>query len=338
MIFEMKLFLQLFTFLWFIFPFIAVGDETIVFTQASAQAQEVDQLLFDQESGRWVLSPLSSLNSPRAAIFELKELDESRGVIELGELVSLSSSFSVSEVSSLYSLVQSTQWFDSANAFFLDSSKEVIVMHPWMSKFVLIKDVGQLNRKNDRRKSISGDGYRWNECYSSMTANYYESGDRECHQSRLISRQFYSFMQRHLLSCVEDASRSVGIRDWITSIHLTHTGINGDSRHQEAGGSLHNIQRAIDIKTIYAYRSDGSGYMFNYETAVQEPRSYHGQFYNRLRRCWQDAHLRRDRSCSVNKKENGYVASIGAEDRFHQKHLHLSYPFCGTNTLGFYPL
>jgi hypothetical protein len=111
---------------------------------------------------------------------------------------------------------------------------------------------------------------------------------------------------------------------------MFHDGVTGDARHRNKGGSLHNIERAVDLVKFYVRAANNELYAYSYPNAVKARGSKDGKFFLEFRKCYQSKHIARDARCKMNKaKSGGYVASLGWEDKNHQKHLHISYPFCG---------
>jgi hypothetical protein len=103
--------------------------------------------------------------------------------------------------------------------------------------------------------------------------------------------------------------------------------------------SLHAPGRAVDISKLELVYADK-----NREIIVSKANKKNNPsggeltiertFYTAFRRCW-DENLVQKHGCNVWKKD-GYRGSVGWEDSDHQNHIHLSRPFCpsDSNYLG----
>ncbi len=316
-------------------------DQVLILEKAMDANDEAvlkeDEFLFDSINNKWILSPLSSSQFPYSALIELNGSDNLS--VDLGEVIEFAPSALPLIVSSLSKFSYSTIEKKS-DQIYLSEDKTTIVRNSEQAAYIILTNINQINRGNSSKKALPGDVAYWNECSGPVTGNYFLSDEKQlrCHQSRMISKSFQSFLQAQLPKCAQTTMNRLGIRGTVQSIHLTHTGLTGDERHRNAGGSLHNIERALDIKYLTARLTNKKTHRFSYGNGVKNTKTTDRRFFEGLRQCWQEAHLKRDRNCHINKKPNGHVASIGWEDPKHQKHLHLSYPICGNNKQGFFLL
>lgn len=310
--------------------------ETPQFENAETLQAE-DQFLFDPASDQWILSPISSSQFPYSALIELRGSDPHK--LDLGEVIQYAPNALPLMISSLSRLSYSTIEKRS-DQIYIAEDKTTIVKNSNEARYIVLTNLNQINLSRSSKKALPGDVAYWNECSGPVTGNYFLSHEKQlrCHQSRMISKSFQGFLQSQLPRCAQTVMNTLGIRGRVQSIHLTHTGLTGDERHRNAGGSLHNIERALDVKYLNVRLTNRKMYQFDYGNGVINSRTTDRRFFEGVRKCWQEAHLRRDRNCRINKKPNGFVASIGWEDRKHQRHLHLSYPICGQNRQGFFLL
>ncbi|MCF8060422.1 MAG: hypothetical protein K9K67_14060 [Bacteriovoracaceae bacterium] len=154
----------------------------------------------------------------------------------------------------------------------------------------------------------------WNECSQPMSGNY---NGYTCTSKRKISEILYEFLDDHIADCITDAAEEMG--KTVESYHLVHKGIYGDRRHSPR--SLHAEGRAIDIKSIKFTEPNGTTHEMNYS------KSGDGAFFTKLRFCWGIA-IERYNGCPLYRGMHGRTGSIGKENRDHRAHLHLSVPYC----------
>lgn len=160
----------------------------------------------------------------------------------------------------------------------------------------------------------------WNECLDPyIRGNYYEAN---CSSERGISKILYSLMTRNFKGCIDYAASTVNLKP--TEFYIIHKGIYADKRHSP--NSLHSEGRAIDIKEIYIKTRWRRGWLlFNFEDQGD------GQFYSAFRDCWGDV-LYRQNDCPLFEGRRDRTGSLGKEDEDHQRHLHLSVPYCINGT------
>ncbi len=154
----------------------------------------------------------------------------------------------------------------------------------------------------------------WNECSDRrVTGNYLSY---RCTRQRNISQILFTFMKKNFETCVDKAAKSNNWR--MKDFHIIHKGIFGDARHSPR--SLHSPGRAIDIAEIIVSTYGGNKKM-NF-------RKYgNGEFFTAFRKCWGRAIISQN-NCPAYRGQVQLTGSIGKEDRNHQKHLHVSVPYC----------
>lgn len=167
--------------------------------------------------------------------------------------------------------------------------------------------------RSDQKRSFD---YRfWNECKKPMTGNY---TGYKCTPKRRLGEMLYDYMEEQLTRCVTQAAKAEGINR-VDDYHVEHAGIFGDSSHSSR--SLHAVGRAIDVKSISVERPSGEKIRFSYV------KNGLGKFYGSLRSCWGRA-VHQFNSCPLISGREDRTGSIGKENRDHNRHLHLSVPYC----------
>jgi len=165
----------------------------------------------------------------------------------------------------------------------------------------------------DGRKSR--DLTTWNECRGDVEAYFLGS---KCSKERVISPTLKKYINSDFLSCVNEALLFSG-RDNTSEIEISHKGIMADVRHSPL--SLHSFGRAIDIHSIKVRYSIFRRESFNFEADGD------ASFFSTLRLCWGRVILEKNQ-CPLFENKFELTGTIGKEDEDHQKHLHLSVPFC----------
>lgn len=155
----------------------------------------------------------------------------------------------------------------------------------------------------------------WDECHDDDLKGTYVG--YPCSQRRMISNILYRFLDEHFYKCVDEGARELGLSVYDYSI--IHAGIFADKRHSTR--SLHSEGRAIDIKSIELYLTNGRKVSQKYLESGGNP------FYKNLRKCWGEV-LYRHNTCPYVDGKVLHTGSIGKENANHQKHLHLSVPYC----------
>ncbi|MEC7277178.1 MAG: hypothetical protein VXV96_12740 [Bdellovibrionota bacterium] len=166
----------------------------------------------------------------------------------------------------------------------------------------------------DSRRKAAFPTRNWNECANRVvTGNYL---NYRCTRQRNVSNILFNFMMENFDRCVDKAADSIGLQ--MRDFHIVHKGIFGDANHSPR--SLHTPGRAIDIADIVVttnskkvkinFRSDGRG-----------------TFYKTFRQCWGQAVISKN-NCPAYKGQSGLTGSIGKENKNHQRHLHVSVPYC----------
>jgi hypothetical protein len=156
---------------------------------------------------------------------------------------------------------------------------------------------------------------QWNECRGDLRANYV---DARCSKDRFISPNLKMLLLNDFQGCVNTALRKSGRRS-AKKVHIIHKGIMADGRHSPQ--SMHSFGRAIDIHSIKVNYS-----FFKRETISFEELGDR-TFYRELRVCWGKI-INSKGECGLIDDDPGLTGSIGKEDEDHQRHLHLSIPFC----------
>ncbi|MCF8057867.1 MAG: hypothetical protein K9K67_01115 [Bacteriovoracaceae bacterium] len=155
----------------------------------------------------------------------------------------------------------------------------------------------------------------WDECLDrGIRGNYV---DHFCNSKRMISNILYHFISNNLYSCIERAAGKAGFR--IQDAYVIHKGIFADSLHSPQ--SLHSEGRAIDIAAV-RIKTFWKGW-----GEINFQRSGGGVFYEELRSCWGET-LYYNNECPLFKGQPEMTGSLGKEDPDHQRHLHLSVPYC----------
>lgn len=155
----------------------------------------------------------------------------------------------------------------------------------------------------------------WNECKGAIRANYV---DERCSKERFISPDLKFLLLNNFQGCVNKALIRSGRRS-PKKIKIIHTGIVADERHSPE--SLHAVGRAIDIREIKVNYSLFKSESLNFEELGDRT------FYNELRECWGRL-IQSQGGCPLIEDNYELTGSIGKEDEDHQRHLHLSIPFC----------
>ena len=175
----------------------------------------------------------------------------------------------------------------------------------------------------------------WNECgtkaapaghkstnfQKGQITGYYMGTPRSCNRLN-ISTEFNRFLQKNMSQCVSDSLSREGIRSSVYGIVIGHRGITGDNKHSSR--SLHAINRAIDIATLHIKLDDGQ--VIERSANGRQNSNPHRSFYANFRRCWSE----KMDSQHPGRRCPGKIpkGSIGAEDRKHRGHIHLSLPHC----------
>lgn len=99
--------------------------------------------------------------------------------------------------------------------------------------------------------------------------------------------------------------------------------------------SLHAPARAVDMKKLELVYADKNRDLVvamanKKNNPFADELTAERKFYETFRRCWDD-YLEEKNGCKAWKKD-GYRGSVGWEDGNHQNHLHLSRPYCPSNT------
>jgi len=176
---------------------------------------------------------------------------------------------------------------------------------------------GEINAK----KSFAFPYVHWDECYDFVTGAYVGNN---CNRRRMSSEILHEFLQSFFTSCALQAGRAINIS--ANKVHIIHKGIYADKRHTPE--SLHSEGRAIDIAGVVLV-----GRRQNY---IPFEKYGYGKFYRTLRQCWGRT-LSRYNSCPLFDNKTVLTGSLGKEDEDHQKHLHLSVPYCyNSRHLGHY--
>lgn len=155
----------------------------------------------------------------------------------------------------------------------------------------------------------------WNECSDyRMTGNYL---GYSCSKRRSISVILFEHLTDNVLTCIEEASSTLNytVRDF----HLVHKGIFADARHSPR--SLHSEGRAIDLAEIKVRTFEKGWITFNYL------RHGKGKFFKSFRDCWGSS-VHFYNGCPLHEETLTLTGSIGKENQDHQRHLHLSIPYC----------
>lgn len=155
----------------------------------------------------------------------------------------------------------------------------------------------------------------WNECHSDDLKGTFVG--YPCSERRMISNILYRFLNQYFYGCVDQGARRLGLS--IYDYSITHAGIFADQKHSPK--SLHSEGRAIDIKSIELYLTSGQKVSQDYF------KSGTNAFYQELRRCWGEV-LNQNNTCPYIANRPALTGSIGKENPNHQKHLHLSVPYC----------
>lgn len=108
-------------------------------------------------------------------------------------------------------------------------------------------------------------------------------------------------------------------------------------QHKGSSGrmSLHAPGRAVDFSKLeLVYASDSKDLVVakasKKNNPINQDTTTERKFYETFRQCWGE-HLVQKHGCSEWKKE-GHRGSVGWEDSDHQKHIHLSRPYCPPNS------
>lgn len=166
---------------------------------------------------------------------------------------------------------------------------------------------------NSRQKGIFPTT-SWNECTNrKVTGNYI---NYRCTRQRKISNILLEFMRENFEVCVDKAAKSNNWR--MTDFHIVHKGIFGDANHSPR--SLHAPGRAIDIADIIVKTPSG-------EKKMNFKKYGNGEFFRTFRKCWGET-VTTQNECPSYRGKVSWTGSIGKEDRNHQKHLHVSVPYC----------
>lgn len=154
----------------------------------------------------------------------------------------------------------------------------------------------------------------WNECSQPLSGHYQ---GYSCTSQRRISEILFEYMENHLGRCIEEAANTIGRP--LENFHITHKGIYGDRHHSPR--SLHAEGRAIDVAAVTLTQPDGKRLRLDYKSYSS------GKFYSKLRKCWGET-ITQYNNCPTYNGQYGRTGSIGAEDKKHRYHLHLSVPYC----------
>jgi len=155
---------------------------------------------------------------------------------------------------------------------------------------------------------------RWKECEDDLTGNYYSYN---CSNRREIAVNFHGYLQDDLFQCVDEGLKELGFAD-SQKVHIEHRGIKCDGNHNRR--SLHCQFRALDIVNFQVNTVDDQSVKITYAKLGNRP------FYEALRKCWGKLVVEGN-ECGV-RGSLERTASIGWEDRNHNRHMHLSLPVC----------
>jgi hypothetical protein len=180
------------------------------------------------------------------------------------------------------------------------------------TKLVLILTfIGQWCGQSTQARDLT----EWNECRGDLRANYV---DDRCSKERFISPALKLYLLRDFEGCVNVGLIRSGRRS-AKRVTIIHKGIMADGRHSPE--SLHSFGRAIDIHSIKIKYSLFKNETINFEELGDRT------FYNELRACWGKV-INAKGGCPLIEDNVELTGSIGKEDEDHQRHLHLSVPFC----------
>lgn len=155
----------------------------------------------------------------------------------------------------------------------------------------------------------------WNECADEITGNYYGYA---CAKSRGIAVILKKFLFDYIYDCVDAGLAATG-GGTVSDLHIVHAGILGDVNH--APKSLHSQNRAIDIKSFEMKLTNGQVKKLVYEGTTNRT------FYTAFRKCWGEV-VHKYNGCPYYANSPGLTATIGWENKDHQRHMHTSVPYC----------
>ncbi len=156
---------------------------------------------------------------------------------------------------------------------------------------------------------------KWLECDDYFTGNYYGFN---CTNKRVMAVILKDFLDDYSYKCVNEALTAQG-GGQVADLHIVHVGISGDPNHSPK--SMHAENRAIDIKSMEVKLTSGQVKNFVYEGTTNR------NFYTAFRKCWGKV-VHDFNGCPYYKESSLLTGSIGWENENHQRHMHMSVPYC----------
>lgn len=312
------------------------GSETFFISEPSLNNSDQEELptemYLTDRLGVERLHPFSSDSYPYAVMGKIQDMNNYNGYVNF-ELDDLQSPYT-DRLEFILKFIQDGYFeLDHDNMIFLKEDQKSVADSLEEAQYIIIKNALLYMPDIIQIATLPGEEGTWRECDDrNYVGNY--TGYRCFRRGRSISKYFKSFLDKHLLNCINESLRKID-QPRVSRVGIKHAGISGDQRHRRAGGSYHNIDRAIDVKEFYFPSTKLS--TMNYRKAVVSKSSKERKFFEQFRSCYQRKNIERSSKCKINKKTHGYVASIGWEDKNHRQHIHVSYPFCGGKK-GYYKL
>jgi len=175
-------------------------------------------------------------------------------------------------------------------------------------------------------KLANGPARKWDGCAASALVRGGYNSDTAC-SNGYFHPGFVKHLESHFFPCLEKASLAANFPQ-PRKVFVRHLGtyVNRDGRNSDTL-SMHAYARGIDLAKLNLFDSQGNKIPVPLTKA-----DYKGAtktFYNSFRQCWKDS---LPSACRPGLRE--YKGSIGhansalGGNSLHDKHIHLSFPFC----------
>jgi len=185
---------------------------------------------------------------------------------------------------------------------------------------------GDFSLSDETYNLAHGPAQIWNGCDTDAAVMGGYNSDSKCGKG-YFHPIFAGHLNRHLLTCVERASREAYIPR-PARIFIRHLGTyNNRNGRQSSSLSMHAYARAMDISQFNLY--DDSGKVTRISNEMKNYTGATATFYDAFRKCWKDS---LPQTCRPGQKEfNGSIghpkSALGGNS-LHTNHIHLSFPFC----------
>lgn len=175
-------------------------------------------------------------------------------------------------------------------------------------------------------KLANGPARKWDGCaVGALVRGGYDS-DVNC-SSGYFHPLFVKHLEDHFFTCVERASLDANFRQ-PRGIFVHHLGtyVNRNGRNSDSL-SMHAYARGFDLAKLIL--TDGQGGKTFVPLTKLDYKGPTKQFYDSFRQCWKDS---LPSACRPGLKEYkgsiGHASSALGGNSLHEKHIHLSLPFC----------